>query len=662
MSCAEETAKPTLGPWPRRVAHVRMDKQPWVRRGGKLLLDFALAFLAWILAASLEGDSPWDPGGLVFFLCMAMVINLALHLSSQHYRLLEMREAKAILFGDLGLMAAVLAFCAVRGGTAPAITGRDAAMVACLLCGVLWFLARLAAGALSGMRRPDRTGRLERTLIVGAGRAGMRLCQEVLEHPRLALQVVGFVDDAPEKQGLRIQGVPVLGATDRLAEFIRERHASTVILGMAGVAGARLRELSRGLEAQGVKVKTVPGIQELVGDHPWKPEWRDVAIEDLLRRDPVTLDTAAIRKALEGTVALITGAGGSIGSELARRVASFGPRRLVLLGRGENSLWEIERDLARRFPALRTDVALCDVRDPARLAQVFRDHAPAAVFHAAAHKHVPYLELQPEEAVLNNIFGTRNVLRAALDVGAGVFVNVSTDKAVNPVNVLGVSKRIGENLVTQAAAHAPAGSRYVSVRFGNVLGSRGSVIPLFREQIARGGPITVTHPDMTRYFMTIPEAVQLVLQAGILGGTAKVYALDMGEPVKILDLALDMARLSGLRAGVDIDIQFTGTRPGEKLVEELFTDLESRQAAVHAKVFEALQDRQDPTFLERGLEALENAVTLPADLRQKAILAWFQKLVPAYRPSPSGMGRHLAGNGASLSLETETIPSGSART
>jgi FlaA1/EpsC-like NDP-sugar epimerase len=366
-----------------------------------------------------------------------------------------------------------------------------------------------------------------------------------------------------------------------------------------------------------------------------------VSTEDLLRREPVLLDTAPVRRALEGSVALITGAGGSIGSELARRVASFAPGRLVLLGRGENSLWEVAGDLGRRFPALRIEVALCDIRDPLRLAQVFGAWRPRAVFHAAAHKHVPYLELNPEEAVVNNILGTRNVLEAALAVGTRVFVNVSTDKAVNPVNVLGVSKRIGEHLVTQAAARAGAGARYVSVRFGNVLGSRGSVIPTFREQISRGGPITVTHPEMERYFMTIPEAVQLVLQAGILGETAKVFALDMGAPVKILDLAQDMARLSGLRTGVDIDITFTGIRPGEKLFEELFSDVEARKADIHPKVFEAVQDRQDPALLERALRELEAALALPEGARQRRLLLWFHRMVPAYAASPEGLGRWL---------------------
>jgi len=651
MSSIENIGKSSLHSGLPNLPSLRLGKTPWVRRAGKLILDGILAGLAWTFATGMgmgmgtgmgidSQPAPWL-GSMVVFLCLALAVDLAFQLTSQHYRLLDLKEVKAILYGTLALVVASMALCFRRGGEPPGMAGRDVFLAASLMCGTFWFLARILAGAARLHRVQGLAPGQERTLIVGAGRAGLRLCQEVHEHPRLKFRVVGFVDDAPEKQGLRIEGVPVLGRTERLRELVQEQGITQVILGLTGASGLRLRELNGELQALGVKVKTVPGIQELVGDHPWKPEVRDVAIEDLLRREPVILDTGAIRRALEGTVALITGAGGSIGSELARRVAGFGPARLILLGRGENSLWEIERDLARSFPSLRTEVALCDIREPRRLGQVFGAYRPHAVFHAAAHKHVPYLERYPEEAVANNVFGTRNVLAASLEAGVVSFVNVSTDKAVNPVNALGVSKRIGEHLVTQAAARAPRGSRYVSVRFGNVLGSRGSVIPLFRDQIARGGPITVTHPDMVRYFMTIPEAVQLCLQAGVLGETAKVFALDMGAPVRILDLAQDMARLSGLHAGVDIDITFTGTRPGEKLFEELFSALEARKADIHPKVFEAVQDRRDEDLLERGLEALEEALALPDPQRQRRILAWFRKLVPAYTPSPGGLGKFL---------------------
>jgi len=628
----------------------RPDRWPLVRQGGKLVLDLGLAGLAWVLTCRLLGYERPTLASLATFALSALLVNLAFRFTLQHYRLVGLPEARSLLLGTFAMVVAAMAFCALKGTEGLFAEGPDVFLSASLLTGTLWFALRVGIRAL--YRRRSRRGPAqppaspegvlaERTIIVGAGRAGLRLCQELREHPRLRCEVVGFADDAMEKQGVLVAGIPVLGPTHLLPVFILEHRVTLVVLGMAAIPGQRLRQLSRDLKALGVRVKTVPGILDLVGDRPWVPELRDVAIEDLLRREPVILDTELIREALEGSVALITGAGGSIGSELARRVAAFRPRRLVLLGRGENSLWEIERELRRLYPAQDLEVALCDIRNAQRLRQVFQTCRPEVVFHAAAHKHVPYLEQAPEEAIGNNIFGTRNVVRAALDCGTGTFVNVSTDKAVNPVNVLGASKRIGELVVLRAAAEARAGSRYVSVRFGNVLGSRGSVIPLFRDQIRHGGPITVTHPDMVRYFMTIPEACQLVLQAGMLGETGKVFALDMGEPVHIKDLAADMARLSGLAPGVDIDIQFTGARPGEKFFEELFTDLEVRKAGVHPKVFQAVQDPKDPALLEEGLVALRGVGALPEGARQREILRWFMKLVPVYRPSPDGLGRYL---------------------
>jgi FlaA1/EpsC-like NDP-sugar epimerase len=623
----------------------RLVDRPWVRQAGKFLLDGALAWLALVLAcAILHHDAPTLRGAL-WFVPLAMGVNAGFRFTRQHYRMVGLAEAWALVRGTLAVTTLALGVCAADEILPLGLEGLEVFLPASLATGILWFGCRVLVRRIHHRRfhsaAPAAGGGGDRALIVGAGAAGVHLCQELREHPRLRCEVVGFVDDAPDKQGLWIQGVPVLGTTAQLPALIAARRADLVILGMASAPGARIRELSRYLQASGVRVKTVPGIVDLVGDRPWKPELRDIAIEDLLRREAVDLDTGAIRQALEGSVALITGAGGSIGSELCRRVASFRPRRLVLLGRGENSLWEVERDLRRLYPGQDLAVVLCDIRNRVRLHQVFDAWRPQVVFHAAAHKHVPYLELHPEEAIENNIFGTRNVLKAALACACRIVVNVSTDKAVNPVNVLGVSKRIGERLVTQAAAEAPAGARYVSVRFGNVLGSRGSVIPLFREQIRRGGPLTVTHPDMVRYFMTIPEAGQLVLQAGILGATGRVFVLDMGEPVHIVDLARDMARLSGLTPGVDIDIQYTGARPGEKLFEELFSELDARKSDVHPKIFEAVQDPEDPVLLDQGLSALRQVASLPEGVRHREILGWFLRLVPVYRPSPNGLGRCL---------------------
>jgi FlaA1/EpsC-like NDP-sugar epimerase len=411
------------------------------------------------------------------------------------------------------------------------------------------------------------------------------------------------------------------------------------ILAIPSAPGSVVRHLNQLISRAGARVKTVPGLFNFLGGQNWVPEIKDVAIEDLLRRDPVKLDQSALSQVIEDSVVLITGGGGSIGSELARQVAPFRPARIVLLGRGENSLWEAERQMLALFPNQTIAVELCDIRNEGRLQQAFEKWRPDIVLHAAAHKHVPYLELHPSEAIQNNVLGTRNVVRQAQLSGVHTFVNISTDKAVNPANVLGASKFLAECVVLDAAERAFPHQRFVSVRFGNVLGSRGSVIPIFREQIRRGGPLTVTHPDMTRFFMTIPEASQLVLQAGILGDNGKIYVLDMGEPVRIRDLAEDMARLSGLTVDQDIEIRFTGIRPGEKLFEEIFLESEEQQSPVHPKVFEATRSPLDPKALRDGLQALEHATALPEGDRQREILGLFQQMVPTYKPSPTGLGR-----------------------
>ena len=624
-----------------------LNGMPLVRRVVKLTLDALAAGLA-LLVVSLAlrlGRPPLPAEG--WFVLLAMAINVGFHFHAQHYREVGIDDARSLLLGNLALAAVTMAICLLRSKGWPGGERTEAVFGASLLTGPLWFGLRLLW--MSRHRRQYReagagpaSGPVHRTLIIGAGHAGSLLSRQLQEHPRLRCQVLGFVDDARDKQGVTIHGIPVLGPTALLPRYIREQRATQVILGMAAVPGVRLRELERLARAEGVDVKTVPGIADLVGDRPWRPEVRDIAIEDLLRREPITLDTAAIRDAVAGAVVLITGGGGSIGGELARRVAALGPERVVILGRGENSLWEAHRQLTGLFPAQRVDIALCDIRNPQRLRRVFRTWRPEIVLHAAAHKHVPFLEAHPEEAIENNIFGTRNVLDAALDWGTRAFVNVSTDKAVNPVNVLGVSKRIGEIIIAREAARAGSAARLVSVRFGNVLGSRGSVIPIFKEQIRSGGPVTVTHPDMVRYFMTIPEAAQLVLQAGLLGDTGKVFALDMGAPVRIADLAREMVRLSGFVVDVDMEIRFTGVRPGEKLREELFTAEEGSQLQRHPNAFEAVQEPIDDELLERGLQTLWTLITCSGPGRQREILECFRQLVPSYRPSGNGLGRHLA--------------------
>jgi FlaA1/EpsC-like NDP-sugar epimerase len=488
--------------------------------------------------------------------------------------------------------------------------------------------------------RTDRPKTSENVLIVGAGHAGLLILQELLRHPELGYKVIGFVDDAPEKLSIRIHGTPVLGTSQELPALFAKHSISLAILAIPSAPGHVIRRLTQIVTEHSVRAKTVPGIFNMLGRQTWIPEIKDVAIEDLLRRDPVQLDQAALSNVIEDSVVLITGGGGSIGSELARQVAAFRPARIVLLGRGENSLWEAEQRLRAMFPSQAISIELCDIRNPQRLQQAFAKWKPEIVLHAAAHKHVPYLEAHPTEAVNNNVLGTLNVVREAQAIGAHTFVNISTDKAVNPANVLGATKFMAECIVLDAAANAAPHQRFVSVRFGNVLGSRGSVIPIFKEQIRRGGPLTVTHPEMTRYFMTIPEASQLVLQAGILGDNGKIYVLDMGAPIKISVLAEDMARLSGLTIGQDIEICYSGIRPGEKLFEEIFLENEQQQSPVHPKVFEAIREAGKSEHLQNGIDALCEALALPEGARQREILKWLKIMVPTYKPSPTGLGRY----------------------
>ena len=623
---------------------------PLLRRGVKIILDLLLATLGWILCYRLffHGVHHNPATALGLWLCVALVINLAFRLHRQHYRLIGFKDAVHIVLATTTLVAASMLLRLLL----PALDSRlpnAVAVAAALSTGGAWLLVR---GAIRFNHDMSVVGQplgddvpVHRTLIVGAGHAGLLVAKELSRRPELGSQLIGFVDDALDKQGISVHGFPVLGPTGLLDRLIQQKRITRVVLAIPSAAGPAIRKITAALQPLGVEIKTVPEMSDLLGPLQWKPELRDVSIEDLLRREPVSIDHPSLNRVLADAVVLITGAGGSIGSELARQATFFRPARIVLLGRGENSLWDIERNLRELYPNQAISLELCDIRNPNRLRQAFQRWRPDVVFHAAAHKHVPYLEAHPEEAVENNIFGTRHVLEAALAVDSLTFVNISTDKAVNPTSVLGASKRISEQLVLCAAGGLPNGHRYMSVRFGNVLGSRGSVVPIFREQIKKGGPLTVTHPDMIRYFMTVPEASQLVLQAGILGETGKVYVLDMGEPVRIVDLATDMARLSGLVPRQDIELRYTGIRPGEKLFEELFYGNGSSpsRSTVHPKVFEAKPEGCDQPLLEECLSRLEGVILASEGERQSAILKELKRLVPSYAPSPMGLGRYTEG-------------------
>ncbi|HET9626056.1 MAG TPA: nucleoside-diphosphate sugar epimerase/dehydratase, partial [Kofleriaceae bacterium] len=416
----------------------------------------------------------------------------------------------------------------------------------------------------------------ERVLLIGAGQAGVVVSREIASRLDLGLVAVGFLDDDLLKVGTRIGGLPVLGRIDQIAEIAQRKRVSRVLITIANASGAEIRAITERCRDAGLNTKIIPGIYEIVGDRVNLSRIREVAIEDLLGRDQVQLDADQVNASIRGAVVMVTGAGGSIGSELCRQVCRYAPARLVLVEQFENALFEIHRELIAAYPELTIDPQIADVTDAKRMTrvfeQVFEPSKPSIVFHAAAHKHVPMMEHNPGEAVKNNVGGTRMIADLADKYGVERFVLVSTDKAVNPTSVMGATKRVAE-IYTQALA-LRSNTRFVTVRFGNVLGSNGSVIPIFKQQIAAGGPVTVTHPDMQRYFMTIPEASQLVLQAGAMGSGGEIFILDMGEPVKIVDLARDLITLSGFRPGVDIEIKFNGVRPGEKLFEQLSTDAE----------------------------------------------------------------------------------------
>jgi len=443
---------------------------------------------------------------------------------------------------------------------------------------------RIAVRAVSrGRYRALRSGR--RVLIVGAGAAGEMIVKELLGHPQLGLNPIGFVDDDRSKHGHRLNNLPVLGPVSKIKSIVLQHGIEEIVIAMPRARGGVVREVVRAAVAAGVPTRTVPGIYEILSGRVAIASLRRVEIQDLLRRDPIQTNLEQVRSLATGETVLVTGAGGSIGSELCRQLALLDPAEIVLLGHGENSIFDVLAELTERFPSVTAIPIITDVRDRDRLRQVFSQYRPYAVFHAAAHKHVPLMEGNVAEAVTNNVLGTKNVAELSAEFGVEHLVMISTDKAVRPTNIMGATKRVAEQIVQEIAeAHQ---RKFVAVRFGNVLGSRGSVIPTFLRQIQAGGPVTVTHPEMRRYFMTIPEAVQLVLQAGAIGQGGEVFVLDMGEPIRVLDLATDLIRLSGLEVGTDIEIRFSGTRPGEKLFEELFFDSESAIPTDHPKVLRA---------------------------------------------------------------------------
>jgi FlaA1/EpsC-like NDP-sugar epimerase len=476
-------------------------------------------------------------------------------------------------------------------------------------------------------RGKDATVEL-RILIVGAGDHGQNLLRELLRSGQAGYNVIGFVDDDVANLGHRIHNVEVLGRTHQIKEICNQHRVDELFIAMPNAKPKEMREIVRFCEGNSVKFRTIPAMSDLIEGRVQVSQLRPVDIEDLLGREPVKLDTDAIGAELTGKRIVVTGAGGSIGSEMCRQIARFNPARLLLIEQAENNLFEIHRELIATFPEIDIQPIVADICDAVRIKQVFETHKPGEVFHAAAHKHVPMMECNPGEAVKNNVVGTRTIATVAAECGVAKMVMISTDKAVNPTSVMGCSKRVAEMFVQQFGFKAS--TQFVTVRFGNVLGSSGSVIPIFKQQIAKGGPVTVTHPDMTRYFMTIPEAAQLVLQAGAMGNGGEIFVLDMGDPVKIIDLAHNMITLSGLRPGEDIDVVFSGTRPGEKLFEELLIDGENVNPTRHPKIG-IWQSRREQW--EEMIQKIDRLIGAADDSDSGAIRQMLGDIVPEYQPA-----------------------------
>lgn len=571
---------------------------PRYRNRHLLALDALLLSLSPFLVFALRLESVhWGPGyphtAFVFAAVsvpLQLVIYWAFGLYRRLWRYASVSELERIIIaGVIGSVAS-----AVLGYSVLPALGLIEAHVP---VSVLFTNGLLAIGIIAAPRLLIRVGGWRaasrilnqadqrRTLIAGAGAAGRILVRELTENPELGMTPVGFLDDDVRKRGQRLAGLPVFGSLAELPQVVARKKIHEVIIAMPSARGTVVRDVARAALDCGIKARTMPGISDIVAGRVNVNSLRTIELEDLLRREPIQTNLEQVRTLATDRTVLVTGAGGSIGSELARQIAALAPAKLVILDHAENPVFHVQNELRAAHPGLQVVPVIADVRDRRRMLGVLDRHRPFSVFHAAAHKHVPLMEENLVEAVTNNVKGTQNLVDASVAAGVEHFVFISTDKAVRPTSVMGASKRVAEHVVRHAALKH--GKNYVAVRFGNVLGSEGSVVPTFLAQIRAGGPVTVTHPEMRRFFMTIPEAVQLVLQAGALGRGGELFMLDMGEMVKIVDLARDLIRLSGLEVGSDIEIRFTGMRPGEKLYEEMFFEHERSEPTDHPKVLRA---------------------------------------------------------------------------
>jgi FlaA1/EpsC-like NDP-sugar epimerase len=581
----------------------------------QLVFDAVLIVAAWRLTFFLRFDKTpsfyrhlldWQVVGVIVAIKLATFVLFGFY--NRWWRYVSTRDmwgaARGVTAASAIAYLALYAFPPADTSRLPrSIVALDFLLLLALVAG-----SRLLARTLIERPQGGLVARGKEVLIVGAGDAGQLMVREMQRNRQLHYTPIGFVDDDPRKRGDRIHGVRILGTTDELTHLLRDNKPDEVLIAIPSAPGAVRRQIVEACRAENVAVKTLPGLHELIaGDLNLAGQIRSVQVEDVLGRQQVEVDLQAVAAYVKDKTVVVTGAGGSIGSELCRQLARLGAARLVLIDKGESSLFEIERELVdeRDFSAAIPVLANCG--DRAKMRRVFERYRPQVIFHAAAYKHVGMLEANPLQAVVNNVLATRSLAGVATEFGVERFVLISTDKAANPKNVMGQSKAVCEWIVESFALQPDVDTRFVAVRFGNVLGSSGSVIPIFRRQIERGGPVTVTNPEMTRFFMTIPEASSLVVQAGAMGGRGQVYVLDMGEPVRILDLAKQMIRLSGRREE-DIPIVFTGSRAGEKVHEVLWNEGEAVGPTSHAKIMRAARPQVDPVWLEEELSELERLV------------------------------------------------------
>jgi FlaA1/EpsC-like NDP-sugar epimerase len=605
-----------------------------------LLLDLPLIAVCVVLAFALRFDlsfafnetlRPLFAWTLVSALLLKPPIFLAFGMYSRYWRYATIDDVLVVTLASAASTFALAIFFAgatvlhLVEGFPRAILLIDGLLTLVVMGGLRLSVRVIAEARVPGIK--SGAGSTRRVLVVGGGQAGSMVVREIRRNPQLRMNPIGFLDDDPAKKGKRITGVPVLGDTASLEDILSSRRVDEVIIAMPTAPGTALRRVAEQARAAGVASRTMPGVFELLDGAVSVSRLRQIDITDLLRRAPVAIQRPP-RDYMSGRVVMITGAGGSIGTELCRQVARVRPEAIVLVGHGENSIFDAQVELRRSHPRILCHAVIADIRDEGRMDEVFARFRPAVVFHAAAHKHVPLMEDNPEEAVTNNVFGTAMVVGCARRHGTERFVLISTDKAVAPTSVMGASKRLAETIVADAASRS--GKPFVAVRFGNVLGSRGSAVPHFKRQIERGGPVTVTHPEMRRFFMTIPEAVHLVLQAGGLGTSDELFVLEMGEPIRIVDLAEDVIKLCGF-SREEIPIVFTGMRPGEKLTEALWETDAVIEPTEHPEILR-VRERTTPVEVELMLADLARAGRDRAAI-EAALVHWVDSYAPPRPPS-----------------------------